>query len=346
MTRRCVRWGLGAILLGLAGCFAGAPGASADEPVRFAAIGDLPYGGLVERARFVALIRAINADAPDFTVHVGDIKSGASLCSDKRFYVAAALFERFAQPLVYTPGDNEWTDCHRETAGGFDPGERLGRLREIFFPAPFRFGAPGSGRAVQADDPDHAAYVENQRWEQGGVVFATLHVVGSFDNARRQPEEFAGRRAAALAWLDAAFARAGVIEARAVVLFFHGDPFHERERLRNAAYTGFLDAVAGQAAGFGGPVLLVHGDSHRFVVDRPFRGEDGAMPANVARLQVWGPGATRAVIVSVESAADGDAEFRFEVLGTAREQKGAGQGAIGAAERWSAAQFGFPSVLP
>ena len=338
--------GLRAILLGFAVLIAGGGGTSAGEPVRFAAIGDLPYGGGSEHARFAALIRAINGVTPDFTVHVGDIKSGASLCSDARFHGIAALFERFAQPLVYTPGDNEWTDCHREKAGRFEPQERLARLREIFFAVPFRFGAPGEGRAGQADDPVHALYVENQRWEQGGVVFATLHVVGSFDNARRQPEEFAARRAAALDWLGAAFVRAGVIEARAVVLFFHADPFHETDRLRNEAFIGFLDAMAGFAARFDGPVLLVHGDSHRFVLDRPLRTANGAPLTNVARLQVWGPGAMHAVIVSVEDRADGRAHFRFVVLGAARNQMGAGQIALGAAERWSAARFGFPSVLP
>jgi hypothetical protein len=335
-----------AILLGFAVLVAGAGGTAAGEAVRFAAIGDLPYGGGSEHARFAALIRAINAEAPDFTVHVGDIKNGSSLCSDERFYGIAALFERFVQPLVYTPGDNEWTDCHREKAGRFDPQERLARLREIFFAAPFQFGAPGGNRVGQADDPDHGIYGENQRWEQGGVVFATLHVVGSFDNARRQPEEFAPRRAAALAWLDAAFARAGAIEARAVVLFFHADPFHETDRGRNKAFTGFLDALAGIAAAFGGPVLLVHGDSHRFVLDRPLRTVAGMPLANVARLQVWGPGAMRAVIVSVEDRPDGRAQFHFDVLAAPREQKGAGQGSPGAPERRSAAQFGFPSVLP
>jgi hypothetical protein len=24
------------------------------------------------------------------------------------------LFEQFRDPLVYTPGDNEWTDCHKK----------------------------------------------------------------------------------------------------------------------------------------------------------------------------------------------------------------------------------------
>jgi hypothetical protein len=36
-------------------------------------------------------------------------------------------------PLIYVPGDNEWTDCRRLAAGGFDPVERLQKLRELFF---------------------------------------------------------------------------------------------------------------------------------------------------------------------------------------------------------------------
>ncbi len=30
----------------------------------------------------------------------------------------AGLWSRFADPLVYTPGDNEWTDCHKKAEGG------------------------------------------------------------------------------------------------------------------------------------------------------------------------------------------------------------------------------------
>jgi len=50
--------------------------------------------------------------------------------------------------------------------------------------------------------------------------------------------------------------------------------------------------------------------------------------------------------VSVQDKADSRAGFRFNVLGMAQDHKGVGQGAVGAAERWSAAQFGFPTVLP
>ena len=37
----------------------------------------------------------------------------------------ASEFNNFEAPFIYTPGDNEWTDCHRENNGSFDPIERL-----------------------------------------------------------------------------------------------------------------------------------------------------------------------------------------------------------------------------
>ncbi|MEU6787396.1 hypothetical protein ABZ912_50105 [Nonomuraea angiospora] len=39
------------------------------------------------------------------------------------------LFGTFDDPFVLTPGDNEWTDCHRTAAGGYAPTERLDAVR-------------------------------------------------------------------------------------------------------------------------------------------------------------------------------------------------------------------------
>jgi hypothetical protein len=64
-----------------------------------------------------------------FAVHVGDIKSGSSPCTDELFLREKERFEDSANPLAYVPGDNEWTDCERT---GYEPVERLERLREIF----------------------------------------------------------------------------------------------------------------------------------------------------------------------------------------------------------------------
>ena len=337
--------GLTAALLCIALLFGASSGAAEQAPLRFAAIGDLPYGGGDQLARFARLIETINAEAPDFSVHVGDIKSGQSLCSDGAFYRIAALFGHFDGPLVYIPGDNEWTDCHREMAGRFEPLERLARLREIFFAGAFQYGAPGAVHAAQSDTADFESNVENLRWEAVGVAFATLHIVGSFDNARRDPAEFAARRAAALAWLDGAFERAAAIDARALVLFFHADPFFERYPPGHADYRGVLDTLAGLASAFGRPVLLVHGDSHRFIIDTPLAGPAGAPLENVVRIEVWGPGAMRAVVISIAPGAP--AQFRFDVLAIAREPGAAKSGeGPGGRNRWSAAHFGFPAVLP
>jgi hypothetical protein len=75
-------------------------------------IGDVPYGDEVQR-RFAEFIAGINADPDVRTVtYLGDSKSGSTTCDDQRFAVRQD-FDDFRDPLVYTPGDNEWTDCHR-----------------------------------------------------------------------------------------------------------------------------------------------------------------------------------------------------------------------------------------
>jgi len=66
-------------------------------------------------------------------VHLGDIKNGSSRCDTTYFQARLADFNRFADPLVYTPGDNEWTDCHRANNGAYLPIERLDTLRRLFF---------------------------------------------------------------------------------------------------------------------------------------------------------------------------------------------------------------------
>jgi hypothetical protein len=60
-------------------------------------------------------------------------------------------------------------------------------------------------------DPAHAKFLENLRWSLGGVTFATAHIVGSNDNFGRTPEmdaEHIERKAANIAWMKEAFARA------------------------------------------------------------------------------------------------------------------------------------------
>ena len=69
------------------------------------------------------VLREINAAGMEFTVHTGDIKSGSSRCDDVVYTNAIDLFNTFHAPMIYVPGDNEWTDCHKAAQGGgtFNP---------------------------------------------------------------------------------------------------------------------------------------------------------------------------------------------------------------------------------
>ena len=186
---------------------------SAAEPFTFAAVGCMPYarheGGA---AAFGRVIAEINRQAPAFAVHLGDILGSDERCTDELLLRRREEFDSCATALVYTPGDNEWTDTHSEKAGRFDPRERLARIRALFFAEERSRGRRPLPLVTQRRDPAHRMFVENARWTLGGVMFATVHVVGSQNN--RQPavpgamEEWRERDAANTAWVKEVFAAA------------------------------------------------------------------------------------------------------------------------------------------
>jgi hypothetical protein len=195
MIRRAVDRKWLAVLVGVvtAGCSNGSPtpsdpGLSADRgpderPFTIAVIGDTPYGD-VKMAEFQSLVALINADpAVERVLHAGDIKAGKnSDCSSAYFHVIRGFFDTFDDPLVYTPGDNEWTDCHVEIKnnGLYTPTERLLAVRDTFFPVPGQtLGSHKRSVESQASDPANAAYVENVMWSRSDMVFAALSITGS-----------------------------------------------------------------------------------------------------------------------------------------------------------------------
>ncbi len=298
----------------------------------FALIGDAPYGA-AESARLERLIDEINADASvGLVLHAGDLKGGREPCDDELLRARHAQLQRLRAPLVFTPGDNDWTDCHRPAAGAFHPLERLAALRALFFADPRRTSG-GVPRAVESQSalPEFASFVENVRFMHADVVFATLHVVGSnngpapwrgidpLDDPRtpraERLQEFERRQAANLAWLDAAFAQARSSGAPAVVLLMHANPRFDLPAgdPQRAGFDALLERLAQRAVDFGRPVLLAHGDFHRFVVDRPLDVE-GATPRvpNLVRVQSFGSPWIRWVKVTVDPGAP--SPFRIEAV--------------------------------
>src|SRR2546423_6137133 len=98
----------------------------------FGVMGDTPYDADEERI-FLRMMRRIHGERLEFVVHVGDITSGHEPCDDALLAKRRAQLDSSAHPLIYTPGDNEWTDCRRRECGSMNPLERLPFLRRLLF---------------------------------------------------------------------------------------------------------------------------------------------------------------------------------------------------------------------
>lgn len=264
----------------------------------FVVLADTAYTVPDDYPAYYQLIEHINQLAPAFTLHLGDTKSGGSDCGDEAQLQIKSDFQRITHPLIYTPGDNEWRDCQHKQAGGYDPLERLDYLRSVFFGQGVHLGQ----QPLAMESQSLPGIVENKLWEKNGVVFATLHIVGSnnglplSEEQEQQPlfEEYQTRNQANIAWLKAIFKRAQNENAKAVVLAFHGGMFPVL-----SDPDGFADMrslMQKYGSEFGKPVLLVHGDHHSFIIDRPY----GYSAPNIIRLQTFGAPESRAVRIHVK----------------------------------------------
>jgi len=335
-----------AVALFAAGAGAGIqPAAAADDAAAgqqafsFGVIGDIPYGA-AEIAKFPAHIQDLNADsALKFVTHVGDIKNGSSVCSDEYFKYIRAEFDTFEHPLIYTPGDNEWVDCHRTNNGAYNPLERLAKLREIFFNEP--------GKTLGANMPvktqEKLGLPEDVRFTQNRVAFSVVSVQGSnnslqpwtgLGNTAATPEQLAEvqhRTQAVVSQLHETFSDAAARNDRAVVLMTQADMFDpallEAAQANPATVSGFreiVQTIVEETNRFDGPVYLINGDSHFFTENQPLaKGSpwlsvygqapadhlqritvDGANNAtNYVRFTVAGNGAKGADILSWEKVA-------------------------------------------
>ena len=272
--------------------------AAAAEALRFFAVGDLPYRE-EEKGPFQDLLAAAAAEQPPFVVHVGDIKAGSAPCTDANLHEMAALFRGQPVPVIYTPGDNEWTDCHRERAGGLDPLVRLERVREVFYGDPQVLRRDALGATHQGP-----RYPENAFFLHSGVMLIALHVVGSnngHDRARpASVAELETREAANRAFLGRALTIAEAQGVRALVVLIHANPLFERGR-GPRGFRGFKDDLIDLLGRFPGPVLLLHGDTHRFKHDRPLIDPATGSPFDrLVRVEVPGSPMVGGVWITVD----------------------------------------------
>jgi hypothetical protein len=269
--------------------------------------GDMPYNDL-GRAQYPNLLADINRSHVAFSVFDGDLKAGGDgPCSNSLYFTSIANFNTLKQPLVFLPGDNDWTDCWGRYGTSqlpyFDPIERLNFERSLFASGPESLGQKTLTLTRQS-----SAYPENVRWKSGPVVYLGLNVQGSNDNypysgvdgetrsdteiIRQRAEEVA-RKAANLDWLRQGFAYATDVKAKGVMVIWQADPnFNNEQHLSDTsswdAYPGYVSALQKYVLAFPGQVALVHGDAHYFKMDKPLNNLNGGVLANFTRVETFG----------------------------------------------------------
>ncbi|MFA5923865.1 MAG: hypothetical protein WC856_21660 [Methylococcaceae bacterium] len=253
------------------------------KPAKFsiALIGDLPYSQAQE-PEFVNLMVDLDRADVAFTVHDGDFKGGSDPCNDDLYQLRLKQFNDSKHPFFYVFGDNEWTDCHRAAAGGYNPFERLSYLRSLFSPYD---QASSMGEKRLPLDRQSPEFPENIRWNYGGVLFVGLHIPGSNNGLSTRgdfkataQQEYAQRNAANLQWLQDSFALAAEQHTAGVMLFIQANPWDFIPAANLTGYEDFIVALEAETKAFEKPVVLVHGDSHYFRIDKPL---PSALPSQV-----------------------------------------------------------------
>jgi hypothetical protein len=295
-----------AVMIGLAACW-NSRAASTQPKVpppnsgsfAFIAVGCMPYARLPDSTNaYRRVLSEIDRHSPAFAVHLGDLFGSEEPATDALLERRRTEFDSMKTPVVYTPGDNEWTDVHR--AGLFQPAERLDRIRQTFFPEERSRGRTPIPLITQRQDPRFQRYAENARWSHGSVLFATVHIVGSGNNHQTNVagaiEEWADRNRANTAWIRETFGEARRTGAPGVALFCQANPIPG-----HPGFAPFLETLAAEVRAYGRPVLLVHADEHRYRLEPGFRPVPGTPPVpNLTRLETFGASDFHGVLVTVD----------------------------------------------
>jgi len=297
---------LKSILAGLIVAYSLGLSAQSLEPFQFIALGDMPYSIPDDYPRYERLIATINQANPSFSIFIGDTKSGSTPCSDEYNQKVKGYFNQFKSPLIYSVGDNEWTDCHRPLAGSYDPIERLDALRSTFFSTSKSFGKRQLNLTRQSDvDPKHQKFVENAYWVKNHFLFVSVHIPGSNNNFERDEQakaEYYERNQANLDWIQNSFALAQKMNYLGIIFCYQADMFYTPTQAvsPDSGYRDTLLELSKSAQLFKKPVLLIHGDSHRLILDQPLKTVDQKnVLENVLRLEVMGAEQVQAVSIEV-----------------------------------------------
>lgn len=267
----------------------------------FVAFGDAP-NNRNEQIMYESLIKNINEAKPSLVIHLGDTHS-SKICNNNEIDNIRDYMNDFVAPVLYTPGDNDWTDCGNALDGDFNPLERLNYLRQTHFNSGTTLGK----NPISVINQKKAGFPENMRFMKDNIGFITVHVVGNKNNLNTSDldsmKEFYDRNKANLTWLDESFM--ALKKADAIVVSLHSNMFvrkftsfrnialrikHDKKLLLSYKTYGRLfyrtfkivdrlslpyrdigRSIQHYSSELKKPVLLLHGSDHDHTVYKPFK---------------------------------------------------------------------------
>ena len=132
----------------------------------------------------------------------------------------------------------------------------------------------------------------------------------TLEQCKADNAEYAERDAANIEWMKASFAKAVANADKGIVIVIQGDPGFDipetedddESRLPGKdGYAAFLDALMVEVKAYPGQVMLVHGVTHYFKIDKPLPNA-AHMLANFTRVQTFGSPNVHWLKVTVDAA--------------------------------------------
>jgi hypothetical protein len=226
------------------------------------------------------LYRLINKIKPSVVMHLGDLKHGGDSCTDTLLTEHKILLHQVSPGnVIYTPGDNDWTDCDRSSlTKSFDELERLDFLIKLMYQTPPLLDENLPSITAQSTQ------VENKLWINERLAMSTIHLVGT-SNGRAYIGKSEQDKALAeadkrdknnLTWLKKIETKAQEFDA--LIIGFQADIYQnkvlQRELCDNKAekdcdaFSAYRQAFIDLAKRINKPVLVSHGDTGDFCFEK------------------------------------------------------------------------------
>jgi len=236
------------------------------EGIEYPEIAQIPEGAA--REAWLSVVADMNAHDLAFTVFIGDIGTPwdgvavdgyASVCDVENgtsLEDKVNILKSFRQPLIYTPGDNEWSQCYQAKDFSeypynydLDPIAQLEKLRQLTQPHPHK----SLGQRNQLKILRQPGYPENVMFIYGPVLYVTINIPSGNNSPQTSYNvetddqmidftrpEMKARQAANVRWLNKAFKEANHHNTKGIYIAEHADLV-----LNNAGTAGAFPACDG-----------------------------------------------------------------------------------------------------